>query len=182
MQTYRVQILQKTKLFTLYKFDIVHRAGLLQTDHSCLKFEGLAAVLFVFLDWAGDQSLDLYFYYWQEAKTKEKQNSVTGWGHAENKYECFCKCICTVMHLVNHFSMFRILKWLCWNSTIMWKIYNLKWSVWWGEEIERELIMIMSCNEGAGEAVQGQRWIYAGDVATNFNFLKINNDRQTLGL
>lgn len=44
---------------------------------------------------------------------------------------------------------------------------------------------IMSCNEGAGGAVQGQRWIYSGDVATNqneMNFLKMNNDRQTLGL
>lgn len=48
MQTY--QVLQKTKLFTLNKFDIVRGAGLLQTDHACLKFEELATLLFVFLD------------------------------------------------------------------------------------------------------------------------------------
>lgn len=58
----------------VHRFDIVRGPGLLQTDHSCWK---LATVLFVFLDWAGNQSLDLDFYYWQEAKTKEKQNWMT---------------------------------------------------------------------------------------------------------
>lgn len=38
--------------------------------------------------------------------------------------------------------------------------------------------IIMSCNEGAGEAVKGQRWIYAGDVATNQNKIQLFKDEQ----
>lgn len=38
--------------------------------------------------------------------------------------------------------------------------------------------IIMSCNEGAGEAVQGQRWIYSADVATNQNEIPLFKDEQ----